>query len=75
MQKEKVQYPYLLAWDIMMGSYQGWKELMQETAAKENAPATAVYRNSANNWQTYENISRQETKDRIDQIMKEYDLG
>lgn len=74
MKSTKVQYPYLLAWDIMMGSYQYWKEMQQERAANENAPTTAIYRDGAG-WRTYEEISSPDTKARIDSIMEEYGLA
>jgi hypothetical protein len=72
--ENKVQYPYLLAWDIMMGSYQYWKEMSQERAAEENAPKTAIYRNVQSSWVTYEEIKSPITKKRIDEIMEYWNL-
>jgi hypothetical protein len=74
MKSTKVQFPYLLAWDIMMGSYRYWRELNQARAAEDNAPATAIYRDAIG-WRTYEEIPSPDTKALIDSIMEEYGLA
>jgi hypothetical protein len=65
-------FPYIRAWGRMMGSNQSYIDAEVEKAREENAPPTAIYKNSGNRvgWSTYEDITREDTKHLIDALMR-----
>lgn len=64
-----MDYKYIRAWGKMLGSFRGYIEGEVEKARKERAPETAIYRRSDGTWATFEGIERQDTKQRIREII------
>lgn len=62
---DKLKYPFVYAWDRMLGSYEEWSEREQERAEKESAPLDAVYRDSDGKWVSFKNVQSFRTKRRI----------
>lgn len=57
-----IKYPYLYAWDRMMGSNTGWSKVMQQEAEKDKAPKDAIYKSVDGVWATYGEIKSLDTK-------------
>jgi hypothetical protein len=63
-------YPYLRAWDRMMGSSGWWCEENLSRARKEKAPQDAIYKSHVGKWHTYENIQRPDIKNFIRKLVE-----
>lgn len=64
-----MDYVYIRAWGQTLGSFPYYIEGEVEKARKESAPETAIYRRSDGTWVTFEDIERQNTKQRILEII------
>ena len=62
---KQLDYPYLRAWCRMMGSAQYYTDMQIERAREDKAPQTAIYLDNDGVWKTFENIGREDTKERI----------
>jgi hypothetical protein len=63
-------YPYIEAWGIMMFSHRYYIDGEKEQARLDGAPQNAIYKDSTRQeWITYDDISNEETRLRIDLIM------
>lgn len=56
-------YKLIEFWDRRLGSPYTWTQLQQSRAAKENAPITAIYRDSDGRWRTIEEVDNQSLLD------------
>lgn len=50
------EYKHIAAWGRMMGSFGYYIESQQQKAAKENAPASAIYKHSDGHWETSDDL-------------------
>lgn len=66
-----IKYPYLYAWDRMMGSFHYYIKENQERAEREGAPTDAIYR-AATGWVTTREITSEETMQRLQKIHDQY---
>lgn len=64
-----MDYPYIRAWCKMMKSTPDFTENEVETARKEKAPQTAVYKNKDGTWEIFEGIVRGETKQQLAELV------
>lgn len=65
-------YPFLRAWNRMMGSNADWSAARVALARRENAPADAIYLNHDGQWERYANISSFMTRSVLDRILAEW---
>lgn len=60
-------YPWIRAWDRMMGSFSYWTDMQLIRARADNAPQDAVYYNQdVGLWVTLEEIESEETRTRLE---------
>jgi hypothetical protein len=76
-----LDYPYIRAWGEMLGSMSYYILEQVDMAREDNAPPTAIYKQSGYNekgewteglWHTYEGITREDTKHYIDRLVEKY---
>jgi hypothetical protein len=72
-----MKYKHLYCWDRMMHSTYSWSEMVQEYAEHDDAPLDAIYYKKdgitqKRIWHRYVDIENERTKERIDNLMKEY---
>ncbi len=73
MTTQKVKFRHLLAWDIMMGSYDYWKREGQRLAEEDSAPIDVVYRKDVEGkrvWTRFADVSNEDTRARIERILE-----
>lgn len=64
-------YKYIWAWGKLLMSFDYYIEMEQQKAAEDKAPLTAVYKKD-DKWQTFEEIESVATKERLMEIVKDY---
>ena len=69
MKETSIKYKYLYAWDIMMHSSPLWINDMQETAANEDAPEDALYKDVDGTWHRFKDVESENTKKRVQSIV------
>ena len=67
-----MDYPYIVAWHRMTGSYQAYIKRQVEKARTENAPYDAIYKGpSTGEWHTVKEIQNEKTRAYIEeQVLK-----
>lgn len=66
---ENMDYVYIRAWCKLMNATPDVTENEVETARKEKAPQTAVYKNKDGTWENFEGIVRSETKQQLAELV------
>jgi hypothetical protein len=66
---ENMDYVYIRAWCKLMNATPDVTENGVETARKEKAPQTAVYKNKDGTWENFEGIVRGETKQQLAELV------
>ena len=75
MNSPTLDYPYLRAWDQMMGSSLTWTRMQLANARADNAPNDAIYERSqsgggrTHQWETYRDITNIDTKAVMNRIL------
>lgn len=64
-------YPYIRAYGLLLGSFQSYIDSEVEKARRTNAPQTAVSQYQDGSWETFEDITFSDTRDRIASIVAE----
>ena len=65
-----MDYKYIRAWGISLGSFDYYIENQIAKAKEDNAPQTAIYKRQDGTWATFEEIKREDTKEEIMRIIK-----
>lgn len=65
----RMDYPYIRAWYKIAGSPPDFTENEVETARKEKAPQTAVYKRKDGAWEIFEGIVHGETKQQLAELV------
>lgn len=66
---ENMDYVYIRAWCKLMNATPDVTENEVETARKEKAPQTAVYKRKDGAWEIFEGIVRGETKQQLAELV------
>ena len=64
-----MDYLYIQAWEKMMGALPNYVEAQMAQARKDGAPETAIYKANDGTWQTFEGIKREDTKQKIQEMV------
>ena len=70
-----MDYLYLRAWEKMMRSFPYYLDQQLAKARMENAPETAIFRGSDGNWEVFENVTNQQTRERVLRIVSDLKKG
>ncbi len=65
-----MNYPYIRAWGMMLGSFPSFIECEVEEAERTHAPQTAIYQDQDGNWMTFEDIQLSDTRKRIASLVE-----
>ena len=63
-----MDYKYVRAWNIMMGSFDYYINSEVEKAKQDKAPDDAIYKNHLDKWVTVSEIKNEETKRQVADI-------
>ena len=64
-----MDYKYIRAWGISLGSFDYYIENQIAKAKEDNAPQTAIYKRQDGTWATFEEIKREDTKEEIARLV------
>lgn len=59
------EYPWIVAWGRMLGSYPYYIDQQVAQARHDGAPNTAIYKDSTGTWQTTDDITSELTRHRL----------
>lgn len=63
------EYPYIVAWGRMMGSFDYYIKMQIDRARDDKAPRTAIYKDrDTADWHTFENIKNNTTRAAVERI-------
>jgi len=61
-------YPYIIAWGKVMGSFPSYVQMQVDSARASEAPKDAIYRR-ANKWFTLDDVKQEQMKTRLIKIV------
>jgi hypothetical protein len=64
-------YPYIRAWGRMMSSFPYYIEDQVREATRDKAPQDAIYKGQDGKWETYRDVTREDTRMVIDRFIAE----
>lgn len=70
----RMKYTYIMAWGILLGSFEYYINMQLEKAEAEGAPEDAVYAKDGGTgeWQTLGNVKNEDAKDRMNEFVENY---